>query len=58
MSTAMNQVFSHVKDNRHIYTDPRNIFTLALWAAILGTHGFLVFTLGKELYQDVIKPKR
>ncbi len=56
MATAVNQVFSHVKDNNHIYSDPRNIFTLALWAAILGTHGFLVFALAKELYQSIVKP--
>ena len=58
MSTAVNQVFSHVKDNSHIYTDPRNLITLALWVGILGTHGFLIFVLGKELYQDIIKPNR
>ncbi|GAC1375809.1 MAG: hypothetical protein NVS2B12_26410 [Ktedonobacteraceae bacterium] len=56
MAAATNQVFSHVKDNRHIYTDPRNIITLALWAGILGTHGFLIFVLGKELYKDIVKP--
>ncbi len=55
MATAMNQVFSHVKNNNHIYTDPRNILTLALWAGILGTHGFLIFAFGKELYHDIIK---
>lgn len=55
MATAVNQVFSHVKDNSRMYTDPRNIITLALWTAILGTHGFLVFVMGKELYQDITK---
>ncbi len=58
MATAINQVFSHVKNNNHIYTDPRNVLTLALWAGIFATHGFLIFVLAKELYQDIIKPKK
>ncbi len=42
MAIAINNVVSHVRDNKHIYGHPYNWVTLAMWVIALGSHAFLI----------------
>lgn len=49
MATAIQNVVSHVQNNKHIYSHPYNWVTLALWAIALGSHAVLIPLFVREV---------
>jgi len=42
MATGLDNVVSHVNNNKHIYRHPANITTLVLWGIALSSHAILI----------------
>ncbi len=42
MTTGLDNVVSHVNNNKHIYRHPANITTLVLWGIALSSHAILI----------------
>jgi hypothetical protein len=54
---SANPIVSHVKENKRIYGDYRNLITLSLWGIALASHAILLPKLISEFRKDSHKGK-